>query len=81
MLRLLVEKTGRCARRVGGSARVGRTTGGLCEQERYRKARRSFERCVGMLRREVVRGLRGGVVEVGGSRMEARDVWNVDVRE
>ena len=68
MLRLLVEKTVQYARRVAGPGRYERTTSIIRSHERYTKARRSFERSVGMLRRETVRALRNGEQQLRYSR-------------
>lgn len=81
-LRLLAEKTIRYARRVVVVAfeEDECTTANFLSHERYTKTRHSYERWVRLLRREVVRALRGGNLELrysrnrGTFRTSARDL-------
>lgn len=68
MLCLLVEKMVRCASRVVGAERDERATATIFSYGRYAKIRHSFERSVGMLRREVARPSREVDLELKYSR-------------
>lgn len=68
MLRLFVEKMVWCASRVVGAERDESTTAAVFSYGRYAKIRHSFERSVGMPRREVARPSRKVDLELKYSR-------------
>ena len=76
----MAEKSIRYARRAVGAGRDTCTTANLESQKRYTKARNGFERCIKLLRREVVRALRAGNLELkyshnrGTFRTSAKDL-------
>ena len=74
MLRSLVEKTVRYARRLVGPDREERATATCLSFETNTRAQNHFDRSVRMLRREIVRAVRKGELELkhSGSRQTFR---------